>query len=268
MSIVAVSGPSAEPISLAEAKLHCKVDSDLTADDTLLSGLIIAARQHVEHYTHQVLVRQAFRGYLPNFQCRIDLLHPLRSVSAINYLDTSNALQTLDTSVYVVDQAERPPCIYQAYSQVWPPTWPHPQAVKIDFVAGHVQPYTANASTDTLSAPSHGYSNGDLVRLSNSGGAVPAGLAVGTNYYVVGAAADTLQLSATSGGAAINLTDAGTGSNFLGEVPRGMLQAMLLIIGTWYANREAVITGRSVAAIELPLAVDALLNVERVWGEM
>lgn len=34
--------------------------------------------------------------------------------------------------------------------------------------------------------------------------------------------------------------------------------AMLLLVGNWYANRESVVTGESVAV--LPMAVDALLQ--------
>lgn len=46
------------------------------------------------------------------------------------------------------------------------------------------------------------------------------------------------------------------------DVPAGIRHAALLLIGHWYANREAVVTGDSVA--ELPLAVKALIEPFRL----
>jgi uncharacterized phiE125 gp8 family phage protein len=46
------------------------------------------------------------------------------------------------------------------------------------------------------------------------------------------------------------------------SVPAGILQGMLLLIGHWYLNREAVVTGT--IATTLPLAVDSLLRPYRL----
>lgn len=64
--------------------------------------------------------------------------------------------------------------------------------------------YTADASTDFITSPAHGLNNGDLVVFMN--GAAPAGLTEGTHYFVVNKTTDTFQVSATSGGSAINIT--------------------------------------------------------------
>lgn len=79
--------------------------------------------------------------------------------------------------------------------------------------SGGEQPkqFTAG-TTDTLTSPGHGYSNGQRVTvLPGVGGAVPAGLTVGAHYWVINAATDTLQLSATQGGSAVDITAAGSG---------------------------------------------------------
>jgi hypothetical protein len=60
------------------------------------------------------------------------------------------------------------------------------------------------ASTDVLTAPGHGRTNGDRVFVR--GGAIPAGLNGNTEYFVVGVSGDTFQLSLTSGGAAVDIT--------------------------------------------------------------
>ena len=51
------------------------------------------------------------------------------------------------------------------------------------------------------------FSNGDYVTYDNGGGVDIGGLTSGANYYIVGASATEFQLSLTSGGAAIDLTD-------------------------------------------------------------
>lgn len=82
--------------------------------------------------------------------------------------------------------------------------------------------YTADASTDVITATAHPFTDGMAVVLRNSGGAQPSPLAVGdalyalaTVYYVRDKTANTFKLSATRGGAAIDLTSNGTGSNFV-----------------------------------------------------
>ncbi len=50
----------------------------------------------------------------------------------------------------------------------------------------------------------------------------------------------------------------------LESVPRTVRQAMLLLIGHWYENREAVVVG-AVAAVKIELAVKNLLNQSRAW---
>ncbi len=79
--------------------------------------------------------------------------------------------------------------------------------------------FTATASSAVLSSTAHGYSNGDRVNARVTGGELPAPLSRTTLYYVVSAAADTLSLSLTSGGAAITMTDAGSGAHTLRGAP-------------------------------------------------
>jgi hypothetical protein len=76
---------------------------------------------------------------------------------------------------------------------------------------GALKPFVVpDIANDILEAPAHGFSNGQQVVVWGS--ALPGGLAVGTIYFVVAATTDDLQLSATSGGAAINITSVGSGS--------------------------------------------------------
>lgn len=70
-----------------------------------------------------------------------------------------------------------------------------------------------NATTDLITATAHGFSNGDRVRIVKGAEAVlPTGLSDNVIYHVVSATANTFAVSTTSGGAAVNITDAGTGT--------------------------------------------------------
>lgn len=70
------------------------------------------------------------------------------------------------------------------------------------------------ASPGVLTCNAHGRANGDRVRLSTTG-ALPTGLAVNTDYFVVNAAANTLRLSTVSGGSAITTTGTQSGVHSL-----------------------------------------------------
>lgn len=256
-------GPTAEPISLEEAKLHCRIDADITDDDSLVTGLISAARRHVENVTSRFLITQTVRATLPCLPKEIALRAPLRKVTSITYLDSAEAQQTLPPADYVVDSSELPGIIRRAYAATWPATYIHPQSVKVDFIAGYATPFTVDPTTNTITAPGHPYADGDAVPLSNSGGALPAGLVPNKNYFAINVAGDTLQLSNAVGGAAVDITGAGHGASFLGAVESDLRLAMLLLIAHWYANREASV-GYSLA--EAPMGVDMLIAPHKVYG--
>lgn len=80
-----------------------------------------------------------------------------------------------------------------------------------------------NAGTDTFTFTNHGFDVNQEVIYDNGGGADATGLTSGTTYFIKAAAANTFTLSATAGGAVINIT--GTGNNaqfFEGETKTGM----------------------------------------------
>jgi hypothetical protein len=77
---------------------------------------------------------------------------------------------------------------------------------------GALKPFTMdNTTDDTLESIGHGFANTNTVVVWAGSNTLPTGISEGTIYFVVASATDTLQLSATSGGAAINLTGKGAG---------------------------------------------------------
>ena len=95
------------------------------------------------------------------------------------------------------------------------------------------QTFTADAATDSLTTPGpQAWAVNDPLVLLNVGGGLPAPLVAGTTYYVKTAASDVYTLSATAGGATIDLTTAGTGTHYiaprffvLDQPPRNVAEA-------------------------------------------
>lgn len=65
-------------------------------------------------------------------------------------------------------------------------------------------------TTGTFYSPAHGFSNSDYVVFETMQyGALPGGITQGTGYYIISAATDTFQVSATDGGAAVTISSTG-----------------------------------------------------------
>lgn len=73
------------------------------------------------------------------------------------------------------------------------------------------------ASPATVTAAGHGLTNGKRVQFTTSG-ALPTGIFANTTYFVINAATDTFNLSATQGGAAIGTSGGQSGTHTLREV--------------------------------------------------
>jgi len=72
--------------------------------------------------------------------------------------------------------------------------------------------FTADAGTDVITSTAHGLSDTNRVVVSTTG-TLPGGLSVNTIYFVRDVTTNTFKLALTSGGAAIDITSAGTGTH-------------------------------------------------------
>jgi len=76
------------------------------------------------------------------------------------------------------------------------------------------------ATDDTITATGHDFILNTPVQVNVSGGGtLPAPLVAGTTYYVRDAATNTFKLSASIDGAAIDITDVGTGTFVVNDLP-------------------------------------------------
>ena len=127
---------------------------------------------------------------------------------------------------------------------------------------------TADASTNTLtSATAHGLSNGARVRIkAHAQGALAGGLDSTIEYFVVSAASTTLQLSLTSGGAAVDITDAGTLEQVLLTNRAGTIVADLIAN---FADNEGIgTTNVDLGAVLDAVTFDADATVTDAIGQM
>ncbi|MCE7982538.1 MAG: hypothetical protein DYG89_15210 [Caldilinea sp. CFX5] len=186
---VLVTGPTEEPVTLAEAKAHCRVEH--TDDDAYITAVITTARVYVEQRCWISLCTQTWRQYLDGWpgDCRALTYPPVTAISNVTYRDYGGNTLTLAAGVYTLTPDNL--CFCLAANQAWPtvalwPQWP----IAITYTAG----WAAAA------------------------------------------------------------------------VPTPLKQAMLLLIGHWYENREAVVVsaGVTVSSGAVQMAVDSLLYLYEV----
>jgi microcystin-dependent protein len=77
------------------------------------------------------------------------------------------------------------------------------------------------ASPGVITSNAHGLVVGEQVFLTTTG-ALPTGLSADTRYYVVSSATDTITISATLGGTAINTSGSQSGTHTLRRCPHGI----------------------------------------------
>lgn len=141
MALSLVTAPAREPIDLASAKVHLRVDTD--DENTLIDGLIKSAREYVESATGRALLTQTWDLKLSGFPCEcIDLPKPpVSAVSSVTYLDQAGVSQTWSSANYLTDLPAGPKAaparITPAYAVIWPPTYPVMNAVTVRFVCGY-----------------------------------------------------------------------------------------------------------------------------------
>jgi uncharacterized phiE125 gp8 family phage protein len=137
-STTKITPASAAWITLADAKLHLKVDADITADDTLISGLIKSVYLACENTCKRTLLTTTWEHAAPCFARELRLLYPrVLTVTSVKYIDWDGVEQTLPTTEYDADMVSEPGLITLAYGKVWPTTRPQPNAVRVRYTAGY-----------------------------------------------------------------------------------------------------------------------------------
>jgi uncharacterized phiE125 gp8 family phage protein len=131
------TAPAVEPVTAQEMREFLSLVG--TEDDTLLAGLISAARVALEKYTGRTFITTVYQVYYDGFSfLPIKLARPpVQSVVSITYVDVDGVTQTLSSSLYIVDVASLFGRISPAYDEVWPITREQNNAVCIEIKTGY-----------------------------------------------------------------------------------------------------------------------------------
>lgn len=136
MGLIRASGPSSEPVTLAEAKLRLRIDHN--DEDALIGALIASARESAEHELGRSIIATTWVLTLDRFPTSILLPMPrVTDVTRIDYLDDDSVAQIISPAGYqLIAASEFEAWIEPAYGYTWPTTRQQPEAVKVTYVAG------------------------------------------------------------------------------------------------------------------------------------
>jgi uncharacterized phiE125 gp8 family phage protein len=189
-SIKRITEPAIEPVSLAEAKQHLRVDQDFTDDDLYIQSLISAARYYVESVSDRTLIRSQWQLKLDLFPSwDIELPRPPIAPGdvVVTFVPSQGVEQAF--TAFRVDRDSTPAVIRPEWNGSWPTARGAENDVTITYWAGY----------------------GESVA----------------------------------------------------NIPPPARHCILLMVGSWFANREAVIQG---GMNPVPMAVDAMLGAIN-WGQ-
>jgi uncharacterized phiE125 gp8 family phage protein len=138
MSLSLTTPPSAEPVTLDQAKAHLKVDT--TDDDALITSLIAAARARAEWHTGRAFVTQSWCLWLDAWPCNgiVEIpLPPLQSVASVTAYAQDDSATVLDAATYQIDTASSPARLVLKPNASPPVALRRINAIAVAFTAGY-----------------------------------------------------------------------------------------------------------------------------------
>jgi hypothetical protein len=158
---------SLEPVTLAEAKLHLRIDN--TDDDTLITALVTTARRWAEDYCDRTFVQSQYTMSMDSFygsigspvqfglkadgnniegrqgtvpQLDIELPRPpfstdIQGATSITYIPAEGGSRvTLSNSEYRIDESSTPGVLRPLYGKTWPSHLVDQNSVVVTYAAG------------------------------------------------------------------------------------------------------------------------------------
>ncbi len=137
-ALTLITPPALEPVTLVEAKAHLRVES--AQDDTLITALIVAARQSAEIWLGRALITQTWRlleDAAPEGRFLELPRAPLLSVTHVKSYDDTDAATIFPASAYFVDTARQPGRVVLRVGAVWPTVSRAANGFEVQFAAGY-----------------------------------------------------------------------------------------------------------------------------------
>lgn len=144
-SLTRQTPPAVEPVTLAEAKAHLRVD--IADDDAYIGTLIKAAREWVEEYLDRTLVHTQWVMRLDKFPDDgtqlVELPRPPMVTSgtatavAVTFTFENGTTSTYSASDYRVDRNATPGAVGTLYGYAWPPHLWDDNSISITWWGGY-----------------------------------------------------------------------------------------------------------------------------------
>lgn len=147
MSDRLITEAAAFPVDLDLAKAHLLIDH--AADDVLIEQILGAATKYAEQFCNRGFVEQEWQALFPAWPTQPcgapprDVYLELSrgnlfdaALVEVEYVDSTGAVQTLDDSVYLIDDASVPGRIRLAPDQSWPELQSRWDAVRVTYTVG------------------------------------------------------------------------------------------------------------------------------------
>ncbi len=176
MALVLTSGPAIEPVTLAEAKAHLRIDT--ASEDALIASIILTSRLHIETALGLGLINQTWMMVLDRWPGggAVDIpIAPLQAVTAVRVRNSAGTAIAVSPTNYLVDIVSKPPRLVWNNSA---PTFPGVpvNGIEIDLSVGFG---AASASVPgplkhaILMLTAHWYEHRDPVEIGSSSADIP-----------------------------------------------------------------------------------------------
>lgn len=150
-----ITRATSEPVSLAEAKLQCRIDSDIDEFDSMIGEVWIpAARGWCEHSLGLILAPTLVRMVADEFPADATRTSsagvstvepgtmalegsPVQAIQSITYIDPDGIEQTLDNTSYALDTSGQIALVRLNSGESWPDTKSMANAVKVTYSIGY-----------------------------------------------------------------------------------------------------------------------------------
>lgn len=136
--ITVTTPPDAEPVTLTEAKLYCRIDT--SDDDPLIDSLITAARRSAEAYTKRAFITQTLEARFDHDELfeygdHIELPRsPVASIVSIRSYDADDVESTMTSEHYRISGEQR---IVLTTAGEWPSELRERDCIIVQYTAGY-----------------------------------------------------------------------------------------------------------------------------------
>jgi uncharacterized phiE125 gp8 family phage protein len=144
-SLTRQTAPAVEPVTLAEAKAHLRVDA--SDDDAYIQNLVSSAREWVEQYLDRTLIHTQWVMRFDRFPDSgiepVELPRPPMVMSGtatavtVTFTQEAGPTSTYSTAEYRVDRNATPGAILPIYGSTWTPHRQDDNAISVTWWAGY-----------------------------------------------------------------------------------------------------------------------------------